>query len=158
MKNIWIAGAVAALSLVVGSQQRAEAQCCPPQCTRGGEISFNAGVTLGCHWTPCHGHWEPNCCGPYCAPYGPYGYAGAPPYAYPPPYGFARRPPVPPAPPGGPGAPPPPPPPPGAKPDDVQNIGYNYPVSYDPNYGYNYGVPYYQDPGYWYGYGYGYGQ
>ena len=76
------------------------------------------------------------------------------PYGYPPPYAYGGRPPAPPAPPGRPGRPPPPPPPAG-KPADVQNIGYNYPVSYDPNYGYDYGVPYYQDPGYWYGYGYG---
>ena len=96
MKNVLLAGAVAAaLALTALSQQRAAAQSCPPQCQRGGEISFNTGVTFGVHWTPCHGHWQPNCCGPYGAPFGPYGYAPPPPYGYGPPPGPGARPPAP---------------------------------------------------------------
>ena len=153
MKNLAMAGVVAAaLSLTCLSQQRAAAQCCPPQCMRGGEISFNAGVTLGCHWTPCHGHWEPNCCSPYGAPFGPYGYAAAP-YGYPPPQGYAAAP----------FAAPQPAPAPPAQPlpktrtetADVQTVGYAYPAAYGYgyDYGYWYGYPNYQDQGYWYGYG-----
>ena len=86
MKNLAMAGAVAAaLSLTALSQQRAAAQDCPQQCMRGGDVSLNAGITFGAHWTPCHGHWEPNCCGPYGCPIGPYGYAAGP-------YGSRRRP------------------------------------------------------------------
>ena len=103
MKNVLFAGAVAAaLALTALSQQRAAAQSCPPQCMRGGEISFNTGVTFGCHWTPCHGHWQPNCCGPYGCPVGPYGYAPPPPNGYGPPPGPGEAA-GPPGPPGGPG-------------------------------------------------------
>ena len=151
MKKLLIVGVVATLSLVVGSQQRAAAQC-PQQCMRGGEVSFNTGITFGCHWTPRCGHWEPNCCGPYGCPVGPYGYAAGPYGA--PPRGYAPGGP----PPVGPGGPPVPPPPPKATASNVQNIEYTYPTAYDynngyNNYGYLYGVPPYQDPGYWYGYG-----
>ena len=91
MKNVLLAGALAAALALTGlSQQRASAQGCPPQCMRGGEISLSTGITFGCHWTPCHGHWEPNCCGPYGCPFGPYGFAGAQPYGYGPP-GYPAR-------------------------------------------------------------------
>ena len=161
MKNLAMAGAVAAaLSLTCLSQQRAAAQDCPQQCMRGGEISINSGISFGVHWTPCHGHWEPNCCGPYGCPIGPYGYAAGPygsaagPYGYPS-RGYAAAPfaaPQPaPAPAPAPAAPTLPPP--TTETTGVQNVGYAYPGSYGYDNGYWYGYPYYQDYGYWYGYG-----
>ncbi len=153
MKNLVTAGVVAAaLALTCLSQQRASAQCCPPQCMRGGDISLNAGISFGCHWTPCHGHWEPNCCGPYGCPFGPYGYAGAPPYGYPP-QGYAAAPFAAPQP--KPAAPAAPSPKEKKETEEVQNVGYAYPAAYGYGYdnGYWYGYPYYQDQGYWYGYG-----
>ena len=76
MKNVAFAGALAAALCLSGVAQRASAQYCPPQCVRGGDVSFNMGFTFGCHWTPSHGHWEPNCCNPGCCP--GCGYYGAP--------------------------------------------------------------------------------
>lgn len=153
MKNVLLAGAVAAaLALTALSQQRAAAQSCPPQCQRGGEISFNTGVTFGVHWTPCHGHWQPNCCGPYGAPFGPYGYAPPPPYGYGPPPGPGARPPAPQAEQvGAPNAPAVPTPAPRDAQPAVQSIGYSYPAPYDYGYGYYYGYPYYQGADYGYG-------
>ncbi len=147
MKKVAFTGlAAAALTLTALSGQRASAQCCPPECQRGCEISFNLGVSFGVHWTPCHGHWAPNC-PPPC--YGPYGYP-------PPPYAYAYAPP---------GYGRPLPPPQAAAPSDpaapatttaasgVQNVGYSYPAAYGLNYGYlyGYGYPNYQAPYYWYG-------
>ncbi len=152
MKNLAMAGAVAAaLSLTALAQQRAAAQCCPPQCMRGGEISFNSSITFGCHWTPCHGHWEPNCCGPYGCPFGPYGYAAGP-YGYPP-QGYAAAPFAAPQPAPAPAAPALPTPKTKTETADVQNVGYSYPAAYGYDYGSWYGYPNYQYPGYWYGYG-----
>ena len=150
MKKLAFAGLAAVLTLTALSGQRASAQCCPPDCRRGGEISFNLGLTFGVHWTPCHGHWAPNC-PPPC--YGSYGY-GPPPYAYAPPgYGgpFA---PLPAASANGPAVPNAP-----AAPttstaaNGVQIVGYSYPAAYgyDYSYLYGYGYPSYQAPDYWYG-------
>ena len=145
MKKLAFAGlAAAALTLTALSGQRASAQCCPPECKRGGEISFNLGLSFGVHWTPCHGHWAPNC-PPPC--YGPYGY-GPPPYAYAPPgYGAPLPPPA--AAPNVPAAPATT----SAAPGDVQIVGYSYPAAYGYDYGYlyGYGYPYTQAPNYWYG-------
>ena len=145
MNKMVIAGlAAAALSLTTLASQRASAQC-PQQCMRGGEISFNTGITFGVHCSPKCGHWVPNC-PPPC----PYGYPPPPPYGY---AGNQFQPPMP-----APVAAPNPPAPKGPA-GAVQNIGYNYPA-YDYsaayNYGYMYGVPPYQAPAYWYGSGYGY--
>ena len=63
-----LAAMAAALCLTgLAQQQRAAAQCCPPQCQRGGEISFNVGVSLGCRWNCNKGHWVPD----FPACYGP---------------------------------------------------------------------------------------
>jgi len=149
MKKLAFAGlAAAALTLTALSGQRASAQCCPPECRRGGEISFNVGVSFGVHWTPHQGHWVPNC-PPPC--YGP------PPYAYAPPgYGGSFAPQqgasangaaVPNAP-AAPATT-------SAAANGVQNVGYSYPAAYGYDYGYlyGYGYPYYQAqaPDYWYG-------
>ena len=146
MNKMVIAGlAAAALSLTALASQRASAQC-PPQCQRGGEITFNTGdhvrlstarrsAATGCRTVllPC-----------------PYGYPPPPPHGY---AGNQFQPPMP-----APVAAPSPPAPKGPA-GAVQNIGYNYPA-YDYsaayNYGYMYGVPPYQAPAYWYGSGYGY--
>ena len=169
MKKMVFAGlTAAALALTVLSSQRAAAQCCPPECQRGGEVSFNLGLTLGCHWTPAHGHWVPNCPPPCCygyPPCAPYGYPPPRPYGFPPPYGYA---------PGYPGAPfaapqpataaaPNTPAAPNATPatpatpatssvtpTGLENVSYEYPAAYGYDYGYGYGYPYEQVPGYWY--------
>ena len=149
MKTFWMAGlAAAALSLTALGQQRASAQCCPQQCQRGGDVTFNVGLTFGLHWTPKCGHWVPDC--PTCG-YPPPCYGYPPP---PPPYGY--RPFQPPQP----TAVAAPNPPAAANPSKgppagLENVGYNYYAGYDPYYGYNYGgvygIPYYQAPDYWYG-------
>ena len=138
MKNVAIAGAVAAALCLTGLTQRASAQ----DCRRGFDVSANVGLTFGLHWTPLCGNKDG--CGAYGYPgcgyagapcqggYGPYAFAG-----YPAPVYQTAPPPVAPAAPE----------PKKAEAAAVQNVGYSYPAYYYYDYNYNYAYPYYQDYG-----------